>query len=164
MNRVYSLRYSAVARGFIAVSEFARKCVQKQIRRLVPVPLLLASGLFSAGSLAGTVNNGLAYQLFRDFAENKGMFHPGATDIAIYNKQGELVGTLDKTAMPDFSSVDSEIGVATLVNPQYIVSVKHNVGYTNVSFGNWICPYISKHLLSLNPLLACCRRYSRGER
>ncbi len=29
---------------------------------------------------------------------------------------------------------------------------------------NWICPYISRHLLSLNPLLACCRRYSRGER
>ncbi|MDF8561049.1 hypothetical protein OU667_21980, partial [Escherichia coli] len=27
---------------------------------------------------------------------------------------------------------------------------------------NWICPYISRHLLSLNPLLACCRRYSRG--
>ncbi|MEI9644186.1 tail fiber protein, partial [Escherichia coli] len=26
----------------------------------------------------------------------------------------------------------------------------------------WICPYISRHLLSLNPLLACCRRYSRG--
>ncbi|WP_274048545.1 hypothetical protein, partial [Escherichia coli] len=21
----------------------------------------------------------------------------------------------------------------------------------------WICPYISRHLLSLNPLLACCR-------
>ena len=29
---------------------------------------------------------------------------------------------------------------------------------------DWICPYISRHLLSLNPLLACCRRYSRGER
>ncbi len=31
-------------------------------------------------------------------------------------------------------------------------------------FRVWICPYISRHLLSLNPLLACCRRYSRGER
>ncbi|EFD5190083.1 hypothetical protein FY860_22170, partial [Escherichia coli] len=27
----------------------------------------------------------------------------------------------------------------------------------------WICPYISRHLLSLNPLQARCRRYSRGE-
>ena len=32
------------------------------------------------------------------------------------------------------------------------------------SDNGWICPYISRHLLSLNPLLACCRRYSRGER
>ncbi|STE74802.1 transcriptional regulator [Escherichia coli] len=30
--------------------------------------------------------------------------------------------------------------------------------------GYWICPYISRHLLSLNPLQARCRRYSRGER
>ncbi|CAD5750284.1 Tsh [Escherichia coli] len=98
---------------------------------------MLVFGLFSVGSFAGIVNNELAYQLFRDFAENKGMFRPGATNIAIYNKQGELVGTLDKAAMPDFSAVDSKIGVATLINPQYIVSVKHNDGhYTNVSFGD----------------------------
>ncbi|WP_267834537.1 hypothetical protein, partial [Escherichia coli] len=30
-----------------------------------------------------------------------------------------------------------------------------------VNYSGWICPYISRHLLSLNPLLACCRRYSR---
>ncbi|EBJ0541358.1 autotransporter outer membrane beta-barrel domain-containing protein [Salmonella enterica] len=138
MNRIYSLRYSAVARGFIAVSEFARKCVQKQVRRLTLIPLVLVFGLFSVGSFAGIVNNELAYQLFRDFAENKGMFHPGVTDIAIYNKQGNLVGTLNKAAMPDFSSVNmkSNPGVATLINPQYIASVKHNGGYTNVSFGD----------------------------
>ncbi|WP_252355436.1 hypothetical protein, partial [Escherichia coli] len=29
---------------------------------------------------------------------------------------------------------------------------------TNGDFDQWICPYISRHLLSLNPLLACCRR------
>ncbi|MGL7379198.1 endonuclease/exonuclease/phosphatase family protein, partial [Salmonella sp. NW897] len=34
-----------------------------------------------------------------------------------------------------------------------------NLGTTS---RQWICPYISRHLLSLNPLLACCRRYSRG--
>ncbi|MDB8464847.1 hypothetical protein PNF16_23445, partial [Escherichia coli] len=31
----------------------------------------------------------------------------------------------------------------------------------DVNNPDWICPYISRHLLSLNPLLACCRRYSR---
>ncbi|UFH12831.1 hypothetical protein LOX64_26640 [Klebsiella pneumoniae] len=33
-----------------------------------------------------------------------------------------------------------------------------------ISIMSWICPYISRHLSSLNPLLARCRRYSRGER
>ncbi len=37
-------------------------------------------------------------------------------------------------------------------------------GSDNCDVESWICPYISRHLLSLNPLLACCRRYSRGER
>ncbi|WP_215263244.1 S6 family peptidase, partial [Escherichia coli] len=100
MNRIYSLRYSAVAKGFVAVYEFARKCVHKSVRRLGFPVLLLLPVLFSAGSLAGTVNNKLGYQLFLDFAENKGMFRPGEKNIAIYNKQGELVGTLDKAAMP----------------------------------------------------------------
>ncbi|EGJ4498214.1 autotransporter outer membrane beta-barrel domain-containing protein [Escherichia coli] len=136
MNRIYSLRYSVVAGGFIAVSEFSRKCVHKSVRRLSFPVLLLSSLLFSAGSLAGTVNNELGYQLFRDFAENKGAFRPGAADIAIYNKQGELVGTLDKAVMPDFSSANSGSGVATLINPQYIASVKHNRSYTTVSFGD----------------------------
>ncbi len=34
----------------------------------------------------------------------------------------------------------------------------------NGALTGWICPYISRHLLSLNPLQARCRRYSRGER
>ncbi|HFO6802091.1 TPA: S6 family peptidase [Escherichia coli] len=134
MNRIYSLRYSAVAKGFVAVYEFARKCVHKSVRRLGFPVLLLLPVLFSAGSLAGTVNNELGYQLFLDFAENKGMFRPGEKNIAIYNKQGELVGTLDKAAMPDFSSTNTS-GIATLINPQYVASVKHNVGYQNVTFG-----------------------------
>ncbi|RZZ93703.1 hypothetical protein EXX13_23420, partial [Escherichia coli] len=46
----------------------------------------------------------------------------------------------------------------------------HRSGQFSVRAGNctlihentgWICPYISRHLLSLNPLLARCRRYSR---
>lgn len=62
-------------------------------------------------------------------------FCTGATDIPVYDKDGKLVGRLDKAPMADFSSVSSN-GVATLVSPQYIVSVKHNGGYQSVSFGN----------------------------
>lgn len=136
MNSVYSLRYSAVARGFIAVSEFARKCTCRVTgkKHLKAAVLLLSPLLLSGPAGASIVSSEIDYQIFRDFAENKGAFRPGATDIAIYNKQGELVGTLDKAVMPDFSAVDSEIGVETLINPQYIASVKHNGGYKNVSF------------------------------
>lgn len=37
-------------------------------------------------------------------------------------------------------------------------------GRKQIRIRGWICPYISRHLLSLNPLQARCRRYSRGER
>ncbi|ENH4346413.1 hypothetical protein ABV546_004691, partial [Salmonella enterica] len=109
MNRIYSLRYSAVARGFIAVSEFARKCTCRVTgKKHLKATALLLSLLLSGPVSASIVSAEIDYQIFRDFAENKGMFRPGATDIAIYNKQGELVGTLDKAAMQDFSSVDSK--------------------------------------------------------
>ncbi|EHR8245104.1 autotransporter outer membrane beta-barrel domain-containing protein [Escherichia coli] len=140
MNRVYSLRYSTVARGFIAVSEFARKCTCRVTGKnhLKAAALLLYPLLLSGPAGASIVSAEIDYQIFRDFAENKGAFRPGGTDIAIYNKQGELVGTLNKAAMPDFSSVNvkSNPGVATLINSQYIASVKHNGGYKNVSFGD----------------------------
>lgn len=140
MNRIYSLRYSSVARGFIAVSEFARKCTCRVTGKnhLKAAALLLYPLLLSGPAGASIVSAEIDYQIFRDFAENKGAFRPGATDIAIYNKRGELVGTLNKAVMPDFSSVNvkSNPGVATLINPQYVASVKHNGGYKNVSFGD----------------------------
>ena len=43
-------------------------------------------------------------------------------------------------------------------------SDKSGITISGTEKAQWICPYISRHLLSLNPLLACCRRYSRGER
>ncbi|ENF54205.1 putative sensor dcuS domain protein [Escherichia coli P0304816.15] len=45
-----------------------------------------------------------------------------------------------------------------------ILCIQHSISRNGYDFHNWICPYISRHLLSLNPSLARCRRYSRGER
>ncbi|MDA6819556.1 hypothetical protein OSL49_16535, partial [Escherichia coli] len=45
----------------------------------------------------------------------------------------------------------TEDGILTQGNEQVYIPQKE-----------WICPYISRHLLSLNPLQARCRRYSRG--
>ncbi|EBV8363746.1 autotransporter outer membrane beta-barrel domain-containing protein [Salmonella enterica] len=84
---------------------------------------------------ASTVRNDIPYQIYRDFAENKGVFQPGALNIPVYDNKGNLAGILNKAPMPDFSSVDSSIGVATLIDPQHVVSVKHNGGYSGVIFG-----------------------------
>ena len=86
-------------------------------------------------AFAGQVYSGVDYQYFRDFAENKGKFTPGAQNIEVVNKKGESIGTMMQNApMIDFSVV-SRNGVAALVGDQYIVSVAHNVGYSGVDFG-----------------------------
>ena len=86
-------------------------------------------------AFAGQVYSGVNYQYFRDFAENKGKFTPGAQNIEVVNKKGESIGTMMQNApMIDFSVV-SRNGVAALVGDQYIVSVAHNVGYSGVDFG-----------------------------
>ena len=96
---------------------------------------LLISSILSSSAFAGQVYSGVDYQYFRDFAENKGKFTPGAQNIAVVNKKGESIGTMMQNApMMDFSVV-SRNGVAALVGDQYIVSVAHNVGYSGVDFG-----------------------------
>lgn len=97
---------------------------------------LVCSVLLAPGyPQASEVRSDIDYQLYRDFAENKGVFFPGATNIPVYTKDGVLAGRLDQVPFPDFSAVDRGLGVATLVSPQYIVSVKHNGGYGSVEFG-----------------------------
>ncbi len=63
----------------------------------------------------------------------------------------------DSIGLTVITTVEMGTCTATLVNDS-------DQDISVVDFGDWICPYISRHLLSLNPLLACCRRYSRGER
>ena len=138
VNKIYSLKYCSVTGGLIAVSELTSRVTKRTGRKLKKILLIALSVTclsYPVISQAGIVRSDIAYQIYRDFAENKGLFVPGVTDIPVYDKDGKLVGRLDKAPMPDFSSVSSN-GVATLVSPQYIVSVKHNGGYQNVGFGN----------------------------
>ena len=94
---------------------------------------------FSATVHSALVRDDVDYQYFRDFAENKGMFSVGATNVLVKDKNNKDLGTALPNGIPmiDFSVVDVDKRIATLVNPQYVVGVKH-VG-DNVSelhFGN----------------------------
>ena len=83
---------------------------------------------------AALVRNDVDYQIFRDFAENKGKFSVGAKQIEVFDKQGKSLGSVfGDTPMVDFSSVDTQ-RIATLVNTQYVVSAKHVNNYVNTLY------------------------------
>ncbi|MFQ3427134.1 fimbrial protein, partial [Escherichia coli] len=68
------------------------------------------------------------------------------------------------TATLQAADVTITVNGRVVAKPCTIQTKEANVNLGDLYTRNlqWICPYISRHLLSLNPLLACCRRYSRG--
>lgn len=82
---------------------------------------------------AALVRDDVDYQIFRDFAENKGKFSVGATNVEVRDKNNQSLGSALPNGIPmiDFSVVDVNKRIGTLVDPQYIVSVKHAHQYMN---------------------------------
>ncbi|WP_114890539.1 S6 family peptidase [Haemophilus influenzae] len=82
---------------------------------------------------AALVRDDVDYQIFRDFAENKGKFSVGATNVEVRDKNNRPLGNVLPNGIPmiDFSVVDVNKRIGTLVDPQYIVSVKHAHQYMN---------------------------------
>lgn len=80
----------------------------------------------------GTVSALIDYQLYKDFAMNKGQFKVGAVNVKVTRKDGSF--KIIEVPILDFSSTDSS-AVGTLVDPNYVAGVKHNRGYTTVKYG-----------------------------
>ena len=111
--------------------------VNKFNKKLICTSIALITSLTAFTANASVVRSDIDYQYFRDFAENKGQFYVGASNIDIKDRDGAYVGTMLKDIpMIDFSAVNTPSGIAVLLDPQYIVSVRHNGGYQNVSFGS----------------------------
>nr|WP_209481688.1 S6 family peptidase [Haemophilus influenzae] len=88
---------------------------------------------------AALVRDDVDYQIFRDFAENKGRFSVGATNVEVRDKNNQSLGNALPNGIPmiDFSVVDVDKRIATLINPQYVVGVKHvSNGVSELHFGN----------------------------
>lgn len=81
---------------------------------------------------AGTVSDLIDYQIYKDFAMNKGQFKVGATNVVVERKDGSFK-VIDLPIL-DFATTDS-IAVGTLVDPNYVAGVKHNRGYNTVKYG-----------------------------
>ncbi|NMU90354.1 autotransporter outer membrane beta-barrel domain-containing protein [Achromobacter ruhlandii] len=159
MNKIYSLKYNH-QNQLVPVSEVcgARKRgsppgvtrrARGQGRRaaLAACLPLLAAALLPGAACASYVSIDIPYQTYRDFAENKGAFQPGALGIPILNKDGTLRGNTS-AAIPfiDFSSVSNDRAIETLIAPQYAVGVAHNVDHDEARFGGTVYSQIRRDL------------------
>ncbi|MFY4257386.1 S6 family peptidase [Achromobacter xylosoxidans] len=147
MNKIYSLKYNH-SNQLVAVSEVCggrkrgaatgstRRARGKGPRATLAAALpLVAAALFPGAACASYVSIDIPYQTYRDFAENKGAFQPGALGVPIYNKSGQLRGRLSDTIpFIDFSSVSDDKAIETLIAPQYAVGVAHNSRYDTTRF------------------------------
>lgn len=110
-----------------------------KIKLLRPTLAAVAVSVVCASAQASIVRNDVDYQYFRDFAENKGAFRQGASNVNIYNKQGQYVGTmLPNVPMPDLAVTNRRKGTYTLFHPQYATSVSHirnSEGYGDAQYG-----------------------------
>ncbi|EPM8692443.1 S6 family peptidase, partial [Escherichia coli] len=133
MNKIFSHRYNNGE--VIVVSELIKKNGKKNNSHFVFFVVSLIFLTLPFEVIGSVVNDKIQYQMYRDFSENKGMFNTEEKNISLINNLNQAVFKLDKAPMPDFSSVDVNLKVSTLISPQYIVSVKHNGSYNNVRFG-----------------------------
>ncbi|VGM94913.1 Immunoglobulin A1 protease autotransporter precursor [uncultured Avibacterium sp.] len=102
-----------------------------------PIKLGISLAIVALNSEASRVRGDVDYQYFRDFGENKGLFSIGATNIHIFDKNGQDVGIMlkDNIPMPDLKTANKNGAFANLIDPSFITSVRHNVGYSQVLFG-----------------------------
>lgn len=94
---------------------------------------LLGACLFLP-AYGGLMSDSFDVQTYRDFAENRGIFDIKAKDIAIYDKNGNYVGTIPR--MMNFDGVaDAHAGEAALVGgPGFIATVSHDYDNKTITF------------------------------
>lgn len=94
---------------------------------------LLGACLFLP-AYGGLMSDSFDVQTYRDFAENRGIFDINAKDIAIYDKNGNYVGTIPR--MMNFDGVaDAHPGEAALVGgPGFIATAAHDHDNQSITF------------------------------
>lgn len=88
--------------------------------------------ILSKNSQAAVIRDDIDVQVYRDFAENRGVFKPGAVNVPVYKIDGSLSGFINN--IPDFSaSVDG--GFSTLIDPGVTATATHVSYNSTASFG-----------------------------
>ncbi|MGM3985453.1 non-fimbrial adhesin SiiE, partial [Salmonella sp. NW264] len=112
-----------------------------------------------------TLDGGANWNVIRKNADGQWIFDsPNTLVDGTYTLRVEATDEAGNIANKDLVfNIDTNIQVPTIaLDAGQDTGANTADNITNISRPTWICPYISRHLLSLNPLLARCRRYSRG--
>ncbi|EIX4511210.1 autotransporter outer membrane beta-barrel domain-containing protein, partial [Escherichia coli] len=124
MNKIYSLKYSAVTGGLVAVSELARKVTGGTTRKLLaPVIVIITAGLANTAFAASMEISNVWARDYLDLAQNKGIFKPGEK-VNLQLKNGSNF-TFAGLTIPDFSAA-SQNGASTSIGGAYSVTATHN--------------------------------------
>ncbi len=96
--------------------------------------LALTALTTTATTQAGHMNGDIAYETYRNLAENRGSFTPGATNVNVYDINGEVVGVIP--VVPDFSAVSNPGTAASLGGGQnWLVDCEHNKEISKIQWG-----------------------------
>lgn len=83
---------------------------------------------------AGILSHLVDLQMYRDFAENKGIFIADADKIVVRNKNGVVIGTIEHMMNLD-GVADAHAGEAALVGgPGFIATVSHDYDNAEITF------------------------------
>ncbi|EKP2710135.1 autotransporter outer membrane beta-barrel domain-containing protein, partial [Escherichia coli] len=141
MNKIYSLKYSHITGGLIAVSELSGRVSSrasgKKNKKKIILPLCFLGLLSPSYSFASQMDISNFYiRDYMDFAQNKGIFQAGATNIEIEKKDGSSL-KLPEVPFPDFSPVANK-GSTTSIGGAYSITATHNTKtHHSVAEQNW---------------------------
>lgn len=97
--------------------------------------LMIGTLCLSGSPYAGIMRHDIDVQEYRDFAENRGKYAIGATDIPLYRKDGSFDGYVLDVPMPDFSMVSDE-GFSSFIAPSFVTGAKHIRYVLSLNLGN----------------------------
>ncbi|EFB4140744.1 autotransporter outer membrane beta-barrel domain-containing protein [Escherichia coli O88:H1] len=124
MNKIYSLKYSHITGGLVAVSELTRK-VTSRAKKLVTTIIILSGSAVLSPVISADLNiNKVWARDYLDLAQNNGIFKAGATNITLQLKDGSTL-KFPEVAIPDFSPASNK-GATTSIGGAYSVTAAHN--------------------------------------
>ncbi|MDZ4929962.1 autotransporter outer membrane beta-barrel domain-containing protein [Escherichia coli] len=126
MNKVYSLKYSVLTGGLIAVSELARKVAFGTPRKIIAIVVSsLLAGISGTPAFSAMLDiNKIWARDYLDLAQNRGVFQQGNTDAQVMMKDGNVFH-FPALPIPDFSVVSNK-GATTSIGGAYSVTATHN--------------------------------------